>query len=430
MNTIQNKKILVVDDCELIRNTSRIMILKIGFLAENIFMCSSATRALSLCKTHIFDVIIIDQNLGNGASGLEFLQALHLQELRAHDTIVIVATADNSVNVVQGFSSYNPNAYIIKPLRMDTLSTSIQSNLNLQKLSNNAIHAYQEAGLNGFMTALKSTSSSKKAIHVIEQFSHFSQVPLEHRLIVLKAFFKSHPTMKIGLIYAFLLFQKGEISQSESILHSLVQRADYRPTDCYPFKLALSTAKGEIRVSRELANSILSERNCDPSAISSLLWTSFIMPNLLCGNMLQRLKQRLGKNLWLDEEHKLLLCAQLVKSDWSKPKAIWNSIPLPTNNRFSNTYEMLFTAWCEYKSGSNTSHLINTLISSPLFEHSSLANLFLLDVLEQSPNDTELNKVHDRINLISKKVLCFFKRSVVTCAAEKRSIETQSIQLA
>ena len=104
MNTIQNKKILVVDDCELIRNTSRIMILKIGFLAENIFMCSSANHALSLCKTHIFDVIIIDQNLGNGASGLEFLQALHLQELRSHDTIVIVATADNSVNVVQGFS--------------------------------------------------------------------------------------------------------------------------------------------------------------------------------------------------------------------------------------------------------------------------------------------------------------------------------------
>ncbi|WP_104398908.1 response regulator [Vibrio penaeicida] len=430
MNTIQNKKILLVDDCELIRNTSRIMILNIGFLAENIFMCSSANRALSLCKAHIFDVIIIDQNLGNGASGLELLQALHLQELRAHDTIVIVATADNSMNVVQGFSSYNPNAYIIKPLRMDTLSSSIQSNLNLQKLSKNAIHAYQEAGLNGFMTALKSTSSPKKAMYVIEQFAHFNQAPQEHRLIVLQAFFKSHPTTKLGLIYAFLLLQNGKISQSESILHTLVQRTDCRPVDYYPLKLALLTAKGDLSASKELTNSILSERNDDPSAISSLLWTSFIVPDLLCSDLLHRLRQHLSKNLWIDDEHKLLLCAQLAKNGCSNPKATWNSIPLPTNNRFSNTYEMLFTAWCECKLGNNISHPINTLISSPLFEHSSLANLFLLDVLEQSVNDTELNKVYDRINHIGEKILCFLKRSVVTRATAKQSKTQQSIQLA
>ncbi|CCN33459.1 putative CheY-like receiver [Vibrio nigripulchritudo SO65] len=429
MNSISNKKVLLIDDCELIRGTSRIMILKLGFQPENIFMCATAKRGLQLCKAHDFDVVIIDQNLGEGASGLDFLKALHIQQLRQSHTIIIVATADNSSLVVQRFSQYRPNSYIVKPLRMDSLTASIQTNLEIQILSARACEEYHQSGINGFMTSLRSTSSPKKVAHVIEQFANNEKATLQHRLMVLQAFYKSHPTPKLGLGYAFLLLQDQQVSRANDVLTEIKQKSGIQAAEYFPLELAILLAQGKVKEIRTKLVSLAEEKSPDSNALSSALWLAHQRPELLDSATLSKIKTAITQDLWFDEEHKLLLCSLLAKGNWNKAKLLWDSTPLAMNNRFSDVYKTLFVTWSMHKMGEKDDKSLNSLLSSPLLEHSPLANLYLADLLAHSSNDNEINKTHQRINHNSKKVLCFFKRLMIMQAINKHSKE-EAIQLA
>ncbi|MBU2970128.1 response regulator [Pseudoalteromonas sp. C2R02] len=124
-NFFKNKKVLVLDDCQIILNATRLMLVRHGCAPNNIILVKNAKTALSACTTHKFDFILCDYNLGSGSDGLQLIEELNKKNLLPENTVVFVVTGEMSKSVFYGFSEYEPDGYLIKPLNINSIVTRL-----------------------------------------------------------------------------------------------------------------------------------------------------------------------------------------------------------------------------------------------------------------------------------------------------------------
>jgi len=145
-NFFKNKKVLVLDDCQIILHATRLMLVNHGCAPNNIILVKNAKAALISCKTHRFDFILCDYNLGSGSDGLQLIEELHTKNLLPEDTVVFVVTGETSKSVFYGFSEYEPDGYLIKPFNINSISSRLINCYRLKQVSKKIRNTYLKEG--------------------------------------------------------------------------------------------------------------------------------------------------------------------------------------------------------------------------------------------------------------------------------------------
>ncbi|MBO7924817.1 response regulator [Pseudoalteromonas sp. K222D] len=121
MKFLSDKRILVIDDSALILSAIKLMLINEGAQTKNIVLAKDTSTTINACKYEQFDFIIFDYNLGQGADGLQLLAYLTMTKLILKSCVVFIVTAEQSRQVVQGFTEWEPDGYFVKPFNINNI---------------------------------------------------------------------------------------------------------------------------------------------------------------------------------------------------------------------------------------------------------------------------------------------------------------------
>jgi len=125
VNSFKDKKVLVVDDFPEFRMTIRQMLLALK--VHDISMANTGEDALISCKSHVYDIILCDYNLGKGKDGQQLLEELRALKRLKNTAIFIMITAETTVHMVMGAVENRPDAYLTKPFNSGDLQRRLDA---------------------------------------------------------------------------------------------------------------------------------------------------------------------------------------------------------------------------------------------------------------------------------------------------------------
>lgn len=128
MTDLSSKKILVVDDIPMMRNSIKAMIDALG--ANDIDMAANAVEALQKISTKPYDIILCDYYLGDGKSGQQVLEESKTLSYLKANAIFIMITAEKARHQIMSVVEYRPDAYLIKPFNKDTLRYNLEKTVD------------------------------------------------------------------------------------------------------------------------------------------------------------------------------------------------------------------------------------------------------------------------------------------------------------
>jgi DNA-binding NtrC family response regulator len=128
-STLQDMKILLIDDDEWIRDSLRIFFETEGC---HVVVLETAEEGLAELKYHVYDLIIVDYKLP-GLDGLEFLQRTH----DAHsDAMKVLVTAYRTDSVISEARKAKIQGFIEKPFTAESLMASLAYLIEMRDLRN------------------------------------------------------------------------------------------------------------------------------------------------------------------------------------------------------------------------------------------------------------------------------------------------------
>ena len=118
------KKILVVEDQAIIRETIKHILYSLG--ARHIVEAGTGVNGIVEMRRCQFDIVLCDYNLGDGKNGQQVLEEAKYFKLLPFNAIFIMITVEQSKNMVLSALDCKPDDYLIKPFNRLQLSTRIE----------------------------------------------------------------------------------------------------------------------------------------------------------------------------------------------------------------------------------------------------------------------------------------------------------------
>src|SRR3989442_15019324 len=123
----RSKRLLFVDDEEGIRLTLPLLLQARGF---DVRVAASVPEALSEIKTHKFDVLLSDLNIGEDGNGFTIIRAMR----RAHpNCIAILLTGYPAFETAVQAIEDEVDGYLVKPADIDSLVGTIERKLRVRQ---------------------------------------------------------------------------------------------------------------------------------------------------------------------------------------------------------------------------------------------------------------------------------------------------------
>ncbi|MDO6500079.1 response regulator [Photobacterium sanguinicancri] len=216
----QDSSVLVVDDCSIIQQTTKLILQNCGFNPANIHTATNAIDAIKICQNKMFDILFIDFNLGHGSTGLQLLEHLSQKKLLAHSPMVFVITAEDSTPVFMGFAEFEPDDYLIKPLRTDALQQRLQTSFTQRKLNDLVQTQFKLSGVGGAKSALQQAKSTKAFRQAITALCKQLTLDGEHQkaTALLASFVPKHPYLPAQLLLVELYLLQQDIVSANAVL--------------------------------------------------------------------------------------------------------------------------------------------------------------------------------------------------------------------
>ena len=233
----QDLRFLVVEDSSFFRTAINNMLNSLG--ASKVDTVDNGSMALEYCQNHHFDVILCDQNLGNGKNGQQVLEALRHFKLINETTIFMMVTADASRQAVLASSDVAADDYLAKPINAMVLQRRISRLLQLKR-------------------------TFRSVWQALVKNQHTDAINHLTRLAKLDARFASHANKILGEVY----LQTHLIDQAEDHYRTQLMKG--------PFEWAylglgyVYQAKGELDESNQLFNGVVRENPWCLSAYDGL----------------------------------------------------------------------------------------------------------------------------------------------------------------
>ena len=121
---LKGKKVLVVDDFQEVRLMLRTMVEPLG--PSVLKLAETGENAIELMEDDDFDVVLCDYNLGEGKDGQQVLEEAKSRGLLPYSSIYIMATAENTSDMVMGAIDYLPDDYISKPFNRTVIHARLK----------------------------------------------------------------------------------------------------------------------------------------------------------------------------------------------------------------------------------------------------------------------------------------------------------------
>lgn len=118
------KRVLLVDDQRSFQVMMKAMLQNLGF--NRIVVLNNAEEARRRCSKELFDIYLIDYNLGSGENGRQLLEFLREQHRLPADAVVFIISGDNSRAMVLSAIESEPDGYMMKPFSQEQLRLRLQ----------------------------------------------------------------------------------------------------------------------------------------------------------------------------------------------------------------------------------------------------------------------------------------------------------------
>ncbi|MDA8124742.1 MAG: response regulator [Deltaproteobacteria bacterium] len=122
---LKGKKVLIVDDFVNFRTTMKGMLAGLGI--TNIVEAFDGASALLRMSVAKYDIILCDYNLGAGKDGQQVLEEAKHERYIHYETIFMMVTAENTMDMVMGAAEYLPDDYLLKPFTKQMLEKKLLS---------------------------------------------------------------------------------------------------------------------------------------------------------------------------------------------------------------------------------------------------------------------------------------------------------------
>ncbi|MFD2095357.1 response regulator [Corallincola platygyrae] len=207
------RRFLVIDDFSEFRLTVRKMLEEFG--AKQIDLASNAEDAFALYSEFRHDVVISDFNLGDGKDGQQLLEELSQLGILRHDTLYLMASAENSLHMVMGALECRPDDYLTKPFTKNTLHTRIDRLLAKKQLLTPLLKALDESNYaKAEAIALKLQQEPKARATALRYLSeiYIAQEKWDKAKTIFDAAVQARPILwaRLGLVKVALETEGGE----------------------------------------------------------------------------------------------------------------------------------------------------------------------------------------------------------------------------
>lgn len=220
-----DKRVLIVDDFDGMRNILRDLLRKVG--ARQIDVAANGNEALTALTRNKYDVVLCDYYLGAGKSGQQVLEEARAKSLIGASTVFCIISAEKTSDMVMGAVEHQPDDYLIKPLTEAMLQTRLA-----KLVKRKTIMATIQAALRA-KEYLKAIALCEKQL-AEDRGGSGDLVRLRCELLILTGNYEAARTAyekqlavrdtawaKAGL--AKLHFQEGEYHHARSLLQQLVE---------------------------------------------------------------------------------------------------------------------------------------------------------------------------------------------------------------
>ncbi len=187
----------IVEDNATARTALRGHVMSIANLSVSSY--TSGVELKAALRKQNFELLIMDYHLGEGKTGVEWLQSLKEADFIKPSTGVIFLTSDRSPQVIGRIMDLQPDVLLIKPYTIASLSRQIKHYLYYREFVKNVLEALDNKQL-------------ERAIGVIRTKIKEGIPP---RLV-----------SDIRKLYARLLFNNGEVQRALNIYDDILSRSD------------------------------------------------------------------------------------------------------------------------------------------------------------------------------------------------------------
>ncbi|SBS31230.1 Chemotaxis protein CheY [Marinomonas aquimarina] len=157
-----DKKALLIEDMAEARIMQKKMLNDFGFKSIEIAM--KAESAIELLRTHTYDVILSDYNLGNGKDGQQLLEEVRHSHLIPNTSTYLMVTAETSTEMVMGAIEYAPDGYITKPFSQAMLERRLLKLMENKELLLKVNKALDSGDYTTAITEAKAVSNKHPAL--------------------------------------------------------------------------------------------------------------------------------------------------------------------------------------------------------------------------------------------------------------------------
>jgi len=147
MDILAQSTYLIIDDSNIIQSATRAILIKLGVPTNNIVSTTNAREALAACRDRQFDILLIDHDLGSGSTGLQLLEYLRHKTLIKEQALVFIVTGNDSQDIFYGYSQFEPDGYLIKPICADDIISRVSAGLVRRRFCQSLAQAFNRSGL-------------------------------------------------------------------------------------------------------------------------------------------------------------------------------------------------------------------------------------------------------------------------------------------
>lgn len=221
-----SKKILVVEDQAIIRETIKHILYSLG--ARHIVEAGTGINGIVEMRRSQFDIVLCDYNLGDGKNGQQVLEEAKHFKLLPFNAIFIMITVEHSKSMVLSALDCKPDDYLIKPFNRLQLSTRIERCITRKEY---LVSIEREIDMGNIYQAIQ---NCEKLLQQSNKKTHLHVLKIRAELALLIRDCKSAkriyqeilqerdlPWAKLGLI--IIIFLDGNYTQAVESLKQFIQ---------------------------------------------------------------------------------------------------------------------------------------------------------------------------------------------------------------
>ncbi|HEY7772446.1 MAG TPA: response regulator [Marinagarivorans sp.] len=225
----ENLRFLVVEDSPFFRSAINGMLNSFG--VTKVEVAQNGNQAMEACKSHHYDVVLCDYDLGKGKTGQQLLEALRHNKIIDRTTLFMMVTADTSRQAVMASSECSADDYLTKPINAVVLKRRVSRLLSLHKQFEPVFKALDEDDIELAIQYLEllaepparnAAYASKLLGEVLLQANHIDRAEAHYQKII-----DDKPMEWVRLGLAFVAQARGDIDAANAAFNDITKDNPY-----------------------------------------------------------------------------------------------------------------------------------------------------------------------------------------------------------